>query len=115
MFSKQSYIVLILLKQEPANYNFEYMVNDPPSGNDFGHMESRQGDFTKGRYYVVLPDGRKQIVEYEADSNGYRPKISYEEGFGAGANGAGGYGRGPANGGSSGGYSGAGSNGGYNY
>lgn len=55
------------------------MVKDDESGNDFGHKESRQGDLATGMYYVLLPDGRKQIVEYEADQDGYRPKISYEE------------------------------------
>ncbi|CAK1549146.1 unnamed protein product [Leptosia nina] len=70
---------------EPANYSFEYMVKDEPSGNDFGHRESRQGDKTEGLYYVLLPDGRKQTVEYEADENGYRPRISYQDtGLGAG-------------------------------
>ncbi|XP_045507959.1 pro-resilin-like [Colias croceus] len=70
---------------EPANYSFEYMVKDEPSGNDFGHRESRQGDRAEGLYYVLLPDGRKQTVEYEADQNGYRPKISYEDtGLGVG-------------------------------
>ncbi|KAG4073930.1 hypothetical protein HA402_014135 [Bradysia odoriphaga] len=64
---------------EPARYNFEYNVQDYQSGNDFGHMESRDGDRTTGRYYVLLPDGRKQIVNYEADQNGYRPTITYEE------------------------------------
>ncbi|XP_060808035.1 pro-resilin [Amyelois transitella] len=64
---------------EPANYNFEYAVKDEPSGNDFGHRESRQGDRAEGLYYVLLPDGRKQTVQYEADQNGYRPKISYED------------------------------------
>ncbi|CAG9790035.1 unnamed protein product [Diatraea saccharalis] len=64
---------------EPANYNFEYMVKDEQSGNDFGHRESRQGDRAEGLYYVVLPDGRKQTVEYEADENGYKPRISYED------------------------------------
>lgn len=85
---------------EPAKYNFEYAVQDYQSGNDFGHMESRDGDKTVGRYYVLLPDGRKQvrrggltgliliinnklfptqIVTYEADKNGYRPTITYEE------------------------------------
>lgn len=40
----------------------------------------------------MLPDGRKQIVEYEADKDGYRPKITYEEGYPkyAGNNGYGG-------------------------
>ncbi|XP_059224781.1 pro-resilin [Stomoxys calcitrans] len=63
----------------PAKYEFKYDVQDYESGNDFGHMESRDGDFTTGRYYVLLPDGRKQIVEYEADQNGYRPSIRYEQ------------------------------------
>ncbi|CAK1594882.1 unnamed protein product [Parnassius mnemosyne] len=64
---------------EPANYNFEYMVKDDASGNDFGHRESRQGDRAEGLYYVLLPDGRKQTVEYEADQDGYKPRISYED------------------------------------
>lgn len=46
---------------EPARYNFEYNVQDYQSGNDFGHMETRDGDRTTGRYYVLLPDGRKQV------------------------------------------------------
>lgn len=53
-------------------------------------MESRDGDRTVGRYYVLLPDGRKQIVNYEADQNGYRPSITYED-TGAGANAGGPY------------------------
>ncbi|XP_068624319.1 pro-resilin-like [Battus philenor] len=75
---------------EPANYSFEYMVQDDASGNDFGHREARQGDRSEGLYYVLLPDGRKQTVEYEADQDGYRPRISYQDtGLVAG-----GYGRG---------------------
>ncbi|XP_055379341.1 pro-resilin [Condylostylus longicornis] len=81
----------------PAKYEFQYDVQDIESGNDFGHMESRDGDKTVGRYYVLLPDGRKQIVNYEADENGYRPQITYEEtgngGNNGGRNGFGGYDR----------------------
>lgn len=76
----------------PAKYEFKYDVQDYESGNDFGHMESRDGDLAIGRYYVLLPDGRKQIVEYEADQNGYRPTIRYEQvgnGNGNGRNGGG--------------------------
>lgn len=47
--------------QEPARYNFRYDVNDQYSGNDFGHEESRDGDRVVGQYYVLLPDGRKQV------------------------------------------------------
>ncbi|XP_058791258.1 pro-resilin-like [Phymastichus coffea] len=114
---------------EPAKYEFEYMVNDPPSGNDFGHKEMRDGDYTTGVYYVLLPDGRKQMVEYEADQNGYRPKITYMQvnnGIGGGAGGypsggPGGYSSGGAGGypsgglGSAGGYPGGSGQGGYRY
>lgn len=33
----------------PAQYNFKYDVNDPKSGNLFGHEEEKDGDNTKGR------------------------------------------------------------------
>jgi len=43
---------------------------------------------------VLLPDGRRQIVEYEADLEGYKPQIRYEEtgagGYPAASRGAGG-------------------------
>ncbi|XP_067627304.1 pro-resilin [Eurosta solidaginis] len=81
----------------PAKYEFKYDVQDYESGNDFGHMEQRDGDLAVGRYYVLLPDGRKQIVDYEADSHGYRPTIRYEQvnnGLGGGAGGRGGQGGG---------------------
>ncbi|CAO1426298.1 unnamed protein product [Diamesa hyperborea] len=67
------------VNEEPAKYEFQYDVQDAPSGNDFGHKESRDGSVATGKYYVLLPDGRKQIVNYIADENGYRPTITYEE------------------------------------
>ena len=103
-------------------------MNDPPSGNDFGHKESRDGDITRGVYFVLLPDGRRQMVEYEADQDGYRPKVTYmqvgggSEGGGyPGAGGPGGYpsgGPGGYPGGGAGGYpsgGGGGGQGGYRY
>lgn len=53
-------------------------MKDEAAGLDFGHQESRDGDVATGEYNVLLPDGRKQVVQYEADSEGYKPKISYE-------------------------------------
>lgn len=98
--------------QEPAKYEFEYTVYDPPSGNDFGHKESRDGDITRGVYYVLLPDGRRQKVEYEADQNGYRPKITYEQANnGNGNGGIGGIGGADGLGGINGGYTNGGQNG----
>lgn len=84
----------ISLFKEPANYEFSYSVYDPDSGNDFGHQETRHGDATWGSYMVLLPDGRKQIVEYQADQYGYRPVIRYEDAQQDNGHGNGGYGSG---------------------
>uniref|UniRef100_A0A2A4JMP9 Cuticle protein n=1 Tax=Heliothis virescens TaxID=7102 RepID=A0A2A4JMP9_HELVI len=67
------------INAEPANYNFGYMVNDYQEGTDFGHHEERQEERAQGEYHVVLPDGRKQTVSYEADERGFKPQISYED------------------------------------
>lgn len=64
--------------QEPANYSFEYEVDAPEYGVQFGHKESREGDVAVGEYNVLLPDGRKQIVKYQADTEGYKPEVTYE-------------------------------------
>lgn len=82
------------------------MVKDDPSGNDFGHRESRDGSRTEGRYYVLLPDGRKQVVTYYADETGYHPTITYED---VGTGNGGGYNYPNGQGGNNGG------NGGYSY
>lgn len=65
--------------EEPAKYEFQYDVQDQQAALDFGHQEKRDGSVATGKYYVLLPDGRKQIVNYIADENGYRPTITYEE------------------------------------
>lgn len=48
-------------------YNFEWAVNEPDYGNDFGHREQSDGNVVQGEYFVLLPDGRRQIVTYTAD------------------------------------------------
>ncbi|CAL8110642.1 unnamed protein product [Orchesella dallaii] len=81
---------------EPANYDFQYEVFG--GGNFFGHEESRRDKNTKGKYHVLLPDGRRQIVTYVADETGYHPTITYEDaaegGYPASAPNDGGYGYG---------------------
>nr|XP_045603476.1 pro-resilin-like [Procambarus clarkii] len=62
----------------PASYNFQWDVNDQPSGNFYGHEEQRDGDNTQGSYYVQLPDSRKLKVEYFVDQFGYHPTVSFE-------------------------------------
>ncbi|KOB78629.1 putative cuticle protein [Operophtera brumata] len=56
--------------QEPASYNFGYMVNDYQEGTDFGHHEERQEESAHGEYHTV---------SYEADEGGFKPQISYED------------------------------------
>lgn len=48
--------------QEPAKYEFQYDVQDDQAGLDFGHKEQRDGSVATGKYYVLLPDGRKQVI-----------------------------------------------------
>ncbi|XP_052754755.1 pro-resilin-like [Galleria mellonella] len=66
--------------EEPAKYEFNYEVDDAQTGTKFGHSEQRDGDTATGEYNVELPDGRKQVVEYEAGLQGYKPQIRYEGG-----------------------------------
>ncbi|XP_063872597.1 pro-resilin-like [Scylla paramamosain] len=63
----------------PMPYEFRYGVQDKYNGNDYGHEEQSNGDSVTGRYYVLLPDGRRQIVSYTADhQRGYIATITYE-------------------------------------
>jgi len=68
-------------------------VKDQQTGSDYSHTETRDGDHAQGEFNVLLPDGRKQIVEYEADQDGFKPQIRYE----GEANADGGYGSGGLN------------------
>ncbi|CAH0714235.1 unnamed protein product, partial [Brenthis ino] len=61
----------------PANYEFTYDVQDNAVSLDFGHNEKRKDERAQGSYHVLLPDGRTQLVEYEAGPDGYRPQIMY--------------------------------------
>ncbi|KAK8728446.1 hypothetical protein OTU49_009306, partial [Cherax quadricarinatus] len=60
-------------------YDFNYAVKDDPSGDDFGHQESRDGYNTQGNYFVLLPDGRLQRVSYTVNGDsGYVAQVEYE-------------------------------------
>ena len=58
------------------DYAFKFNVND--YGNEQSRSETHENSITRGQYTVSLPDGRKQIVNYEADQNGYRAQVTYE-------------------------------------
>ncbi|XP_064118886.1 cuticle protein 19-like [Macrobrachium nipponense] len=60
-------------------FDFEYAVKDDYKGLDFGHNSNSDGNLVTGKYYVLLPDGRTQIVTYTADHyNGYQAEVTYE-------------------------------------
>ncbi|XP_066957967.1 uncharacterized protein [Macrobrachium rosenbergii] len=64
-----------------APYQFSYKVKDRAQGADFGHQEGSDGTIVRGQYFVVLPDGRRQTVQYRADHvNGYQSEVEYQPG-----------------------------------
>ncbi|XP_037804821.1 larval cuticle protein A2B-like [Penaeus monodon] len=62
----------------PPKYNYNYGVADGYSGANFAASESRDGYKTDGSYTVDLPDGRKQIVKYVDNGDGYVAEVTYE-------------------------------------
>ncbi|KAK6631986.1 hypothetical protein RUM44_007016 [Polyplax serrata] len=59
------------------NYQFSYDVKDPNKHSHFGQTETRTDDKTVGKYYLQLPDGRFETVNYWADKNGYHAKVEF--------------------------------------
>nr|XP_053635404.1 adult-specific rigid cuticular protein 15.7-like [Cherax quadricarinatus] len=60
----------------PIPYNFNYGVN--AGATNFGQEESGNGGNAKGSYWVQLPDGRLERVDYWADGSGYHATVSFE-------------------------------------
>ena len=61
----------------PAVYSFTYGVKNDYAGLNFGHNENRNGYNTQGNYFVNLPDGRLQTVNYQAGEAGYVADVVY--------------------------------------
>lgn len=68
------------LQQQGAPYVFQYGVSAPQHGTRFGHQERQDGlGNRRGRYWVALPDGRLQTVEYRVEGQGgFRAEVSYQ-------------------------------------
>ena len=63
---------------QPKPYAFGYSVKDFKKGTNFNQHETSDGHYVKGEYAVALPDGRMQIVKYNADwKNGYHADVKY--------------------------------------
>ena len=53
-------------------------MKDDYSSVDIGQFEGHEGRYTKGFYYVLLSDGRRQIVDYYVDSDsGFVADVRY--------------------------------------
>lgn len=63
--------------QNPPKYDYGYTVasHNNQDGSQ-GHKETRDGDNTKGSYFVNLPAGQSQAdVRYIADDWGFHPIV----------------------------------------
>jgi hypothetical protein len=60
----------------PPRYSFSYGVNDPHTGDNKEHHETRTGDVVQGSYSLVEPDGTRRTVDYTADAvNGFNAVV----------------------------------------
>nr|XP_045602194.1 adult-specific rigid cuticular protein 15.7-like [Procambarus clarkii] len=60
----------------PLPYDFNYGINS--GATNFGQQESGNNGNAKGSYWVNLPDGRVQRVDYWADGSGYHATVSFQ-------------------------------------
>ena len=75
--------------KDPVKYSDGYGSDSGEKGADdsderrtseFGQEETRDGDRTDGKYFVDLPDGRRQTVTYYVDGDsGFVAKVSYDK------------------------------------
>ncbi|KAG8267110.1 hypothetical protein J6590_058465 [Homalodisca vitripennis] len=67
--------------KHPPKYEFGYDVNDGYGGSQ-GHLETRDGEYALGKYYVNLPSN-EQKVDYFADDWGFHPLVEYKTSSGS--------------------------------
>ncbi|XP_044731027.1 cuticle protein 19.8-like isoform X2 [Chrysoperla carnea] len=60
-------------------YSFAYNINDALTGDAKNQQEIREGDFVKGSYSLIEPDGTRRTVNYIADPvNGFNAIVNRE-------------------------------------
>ena len=70
------YSLFQYLSRSQVQYHYRYAVDDPTSGVINDRWEHRQGEYVKGAYSVLEPDGRLRIVDYEVDGpNGFHAVV----------------------------------------
>merc|ERR1711881_66881 len=67
------------LEVGPAAYTYQWEVADEDASAFYGHGEKRDGVVTSGSYFVLLPDGRRQRVDYTVTGDsGYVATVTYD-------------------------------------
>lgn len=61
-------------------YRFQYLVHDQNSGDFKEHSETRKDGNVVGYYSFIEPDGRRRIVHYNANDNGFNAIVTHEVG-----------------------------------
>ena len=63
------------------SYSYQYEVRNNNGKDKFGLSELRDGYKTTGKYQVILPDGRNQVVDYwvSGKNSGYNAKVTYQQ------------------------------------
>lgn len=69
----------IVAAEEPANYQFNYEINDAQSGDSHSQNERADNGVIKGSYQLNDADGFLRIVDYTADDiNGFQATVRRE-------------------------------------
>ncbi|KAI5631980.1 insect cuticle protein domain-containing protein [Phthorimaea operculella] len=58
-----------------GEYNFRFVQSDGIEREESGKFEGEGNYVVQGYYSYIDPTGKKQFVEYTADSTGYHPMI----------------------------------------
>ncbi|KAK4024073.1 hypothetical protein OUZ56_009463 [Daphnia magna] len=61
----------------PAPFAFGYAIKEEYHGN-YAYEKSGNGIVRSGTYQTLLPDGRKQVVNYKVEDNGYIANVKYQ-------------------------------------
>ncbi|KAL3288695.1 hypothetical protein HHI36_003129 [Cryptolaemus montrouzieri] len=62
--------------QQPSpEYEYGYSVNEPSTGDQKFHTESRRDNIVQGTYSLIEPDGSRRTVVYIADIYGFRVRM----------------------------------------
>ena len=76
---KQAAVLKQVVHEEPANYDFNYDVHDPHTGDVKQQHETAHDGAIQGQYSLIDADGYRRIVDYTADDHhGFNANVRRE-------------------------------------